>query len=117
MKRLRRRYGRALTRAGNVSKGRACSKLRRRYGRSHVGARFFMDFVKSSDGRRGWQLAEWIEGRGPTFRFWSPSSLEVRQHAHRLGATPDNLLIEGQPARTWKMPEGFLSTAVRGSGT
>lgn len=65
--------------------------------------RFFMDKGRSQRGEIGWVLAEW-EDNEPVFRFWSPSSVEVRQHAHKLGATEDNLLIEGRPARAYRMP-------------
>jgi hypothetical protein len=94
-------------------KRRRKSALRRRYGRSggFADARFVMDRAKSSRGEWGWALAELFDehGRripGGRFVFWSPSSVEVRQHAHRLGATVDNLFIDGRPARDYRMAEG-----------
>jgi hypothetical protein len=70
---------------------------------------FFMQIARSSRGERGWELAEWVDG-APTFRFWSKSSIEVRQHAHGLGATDENMTIEGQSPKTYRMPEGTGAT-------
>ena len=69
-------------------------------------ARFVMQIARSRRGDRGWELAELVSGAGPSFRYWSQSSIAVRREAHRLGATDDNLYIEGVPAREYIMPEG-----------
>lgn len=70
-----------------------------------AGARFVMQIAKSAAGERGWELTELTE-QGPVFLHWSPSSIETRRYAHRLGANDSNLLVEGQSVGSYRMSEG-----------
>lgn len=71
--------------------------------------RFHMQKQKNSEGRWGWGLAE-VVGDAIFLRFWSVSDLAVRQHATiDLGASDDDLLIEGVPAKKYRaLPFGAL---------
>ena len=81
-----------------------------------------MDRQKSSRGEWGWALAELIDEHGHQipggrFLFWSPSSLEVRHRAYKAltarGLTEAALLIDGVPAKDYRMHEAVGARTVR----